>query len=300
MAKGKKATILRYDAFTMEPGKGNPAGIVLDGDGYTDAEMQQIAARVGYNETTFVQQPPEGSSGDIRFRYFTPGHEMDLCGHATVATCTALRERGLVPRTGVLQVDTRAGLLPMTLAADGRVTMQQAPARFAPFGGDRAALAELMGLTAEDLDPELPIVYGSTGIWTLLVPIRSLSAFGRMKPRGAGIPGVLTELPRASLHPFCLETADPAARMHARHFSSPYSGTVEDPVTGTASGAMGAYWLTYLEPTADRVTLTVEQGLEIGKDGKVEVQAERKQDIIEVAISGTAVYVESFDVEAGE
>jgi PhzF family phenazine biosynthesis protein len=53
---------------------------------------------------------------------------------------------------------------------------------------------------------------------------------------------VLKEMPGASVHPFCFETYDPNAHMHARHFSSPFSGTIEDPVTGTASGVMGAYW----------------------------------------------------------
>lgn len=291
---GKTVTVVRYDAFTEVPHKGNPAGIVFAADDYTEEEMQRIAAAVGFNETTFVQT---SKRGDIRFRYFTPGYEMDLCGHATIAACTALRERGLVAGAGILHVDTRAGVLPMTLRPDGRVTMQQAPVRFTPFGGDRADLAALMGLAADDLHPQLPVVYGNTGVWTLLVPIRSLAAFARMRPQNARFPEVLTELPRASLHPFCLETADPACRMHARHFSSPFSGTVEDPVTGTASGVMGAYWLAHIEPDIPSVELTVEQGLEIGKEGKVDVHASRKEDIIEVAISGTAVYVETFDVE---
>lgn len=289
----KMTRVLRYDAFTRVPGMGNPAGIVLEGDGFSDEEMLRIAAAVGFNETTFVQR---SETGDVKLRYFTPGHEMDLCGHATVATCTALAERGLLPAEGTVQVDTRAGLLPVTLSAGGRVTMRQAPPQFIPFTGDREALAAAMGIMAEDLDPELPIVYGSTGIWTLLIPIRGLAAFARMRPDNARFPGILTQRPRASLHPFTLETADPACHMHARHFSSPFSGTVEDPVTGTASGVMGAYRLTYMEPEAQAVELAVEQGLELKKDGRVDVHAVRKDGIMEVAITGTAVFVEAFQV----
>lgn len=290
----RRVTVMRYDAFTGMPGKGNPAGIVMDGDGYSDEEMLRIAAAVGYNETTFVQR---SETGDVKLRYFTPGHEMDLCGHATVAASWALAERGLAASSGVLQVDTRAGLLPVALSADGMVTMRQAAPRFIPFGGDLAELAALMGLGPEDLDPALPIVYGSTGIWTLLIPIRGLAAFSRMQPDNRRFPEVLKEQPRASLHPFTLETADPSCFMHARHFSSPFSGTVEDPVTGTASGVMGAYRLEYMEPAAMETCMTVEQGLEMGKDGKVEVRAVRKNGIMEVTITGTAVYVETFEVE---
>ena len=77
--------------------------------------------------------------------------------------------------------------------------------------------------------------------------------------------------------------------MHGRHFSSAFAGTAEDPVTGTASGVMGAYALRYLQPDAAAVDLGVEQGQEIGKDGIVGVHAAREGEIIAVQISGTAV-----------
>lgn len=84
--------------------------------------------------------------------------------------------------------------------------------------------------------------------------------------------------------------------MHARHFSSPYSGTIEDPVTGTASGVMGAYYLTYLNPEASSARFNIEQGQEIGKDGRVHVQVNRRKETMDVYISGTAVFVKEFQV----
>ncbi len=71
------------------------AGIVLEADGLTEEEMQIIAEKVGYNETTFVLS---SEVGDIRMRYFTPGFEMDLCGHGTVGTIYALREKRFIRR----------------------------------------------------------------------------------------------------------------------------------------------------------------------------------------------------------
>lgn len=104
-------------------------------------------------------------------------------------------------------------------------------------------------------------------------------------------------MPKASIHPFCLETYDNAVDMHARHFSSPYSGTVEDPVTGTASGVMGAYWAAYIDESfRSPLHLTIEQGQEINKDGRVHVQVVRHQDDVDVSITGRAVYVTTFDV----
>ncbi len=61
-----------------------------------------------------------------------------------------------------------------------------------------------------------------------------------MKPKTNLFPSILKEVPNASIHPFCLETKKQHTHIHARHFSSPYSGTIEDPATGTTSGVMGA------------------------------------------------------------
>ncbi len=105
------------------------------------------------------------------------------------------------------------------------------------------------------------------------------------------------ENPRSSVHPFGLETFKQEAMMHARHFSSPYSGTIEDAITGTASGVMGAYYLTYLDEEATNIEFIVEQGTEVHKDGQVLVNVSREQDRIDVYISGTGVYVRELHVK---
>ncbi|MNN43027.1 putative isomerase YddE [compost metagenome] len=172
--------------------------------------------------------------------------------------------------------------------------MKQDQPRFIPFQGDVSKLAQSMSLSEEDLDLSKPIVYGSTGTWTLLIPIRGLHCFSQMLPHNSMFPEILSENPKSSVHPFSFETADPNAMMHARHFSSPFSGTIEDPATGTASGVMGAYYLTYVNQGAASVEFKVEQGHEINRDGEIYVQAVRGESNIDVYISGTAVLVREF------
>jgi PhzF family phenazine biosynthesis protein len=291
-------TVYHYSSFTTQPGKGNPAGLVLDSDELTDEQMQEIARLVGFNETTFLCQ---STTADLRLRYFTPGFEMDLCGHGTIAALYTLATRNLLSsqnESTQLMVETRAGLLPMSIRVeDGRpfVRMHQATAEFRPFAGSRAELAGALGLLEDDLATELPTLYASTGTWTLLIPIRDLAAFERMNAQNERFPALLQEIPRCSLHPFCLQTYDPAARMHGRHFSSPLAGTREDPVTGTASGAMGAYYLTYVQPQ-QHIRLLVEQGYEIGRDGRVLVEAEYTATGVQVSIEGTAVYEQTMQI----
>lgn len=290
-------TVYHYDAFASTPGKGNPAGVVFGADHLSESEMQLIAHNVGFNETVFVLG---SDTADLRLRYYTPGHEINLCGHATMASLFGLKTRGMLNGKTSVVIETNVGNLPIRFEQDGetlRMEMKQDQPRFLPFNGDMDRLAASMGLRASDIDPTAPIVYGSTGTWTLLIPIRSLEAFDRMRPDSQLFPDILLENPRSSLHPFCMEAHDSSAFMHARHFSSPYSGTVEDPVTGTASGVMGAYYLTYVQPGQSHAEFTVEQGQEIGRDGRVRVKAQKTAQGMEIYIQGTAVFVRELVIQ---
>ena len=293
-----KIRVLHYDAFTDQPGKGNPAGIVLNAGGLSDEQMLAAAAAVGFNETVFITP---SSAADLRLRYFTPGQEMDLCGHATVASVFMLDEQGRVSSDKLL-IETRAGILPVSLNREtGRtqIGMQQALYQEENFEGSLSALADAVGLTEQDLDERYPVVYGSTGSWTLLLPVKHLDAFRRMKPDNRRFPEILTQKPKASIHPFCLETIHPEASMHGRHFSSPFSGTVEDPVTGTASGVMGMYYQKHIEknaPGGKPGEILVEQGQETGRDGIIRVCLPDSPTEA-VRIYGPAVFVKEFEVE---
>ena len=294
----KTVNVYHCDAFSKEPNKGNPAGVVLNGDDLTEKEMQEIAVKVGFNETAF---PLQSEVADLRIRYFTPGHETDLCGHATMASIHALKLKGLLPDKDRFTIETKAGVLPIRVDSlsddDFYITMQHATPQFVEFNGSAEQLAQSIGLDKADIDAELPIVYGSTGAWTLIVPIKTLSAFNKMKPNTEQFPSILKEMPKTSIHPFCLETYDETAHMHARHFSSPYSGTIEDAVTGTASGVMGAYYASYIDSHfEERLNLIVEQGHEIGKDGRVRVGVSKNQGSYDIEITGNAVFVKEFEV----
>ena len=218
--------VYHCDAFSNIPHMGNPAGVVLDSDNLTEEQMQTIALKVGFNETAF---PLKSDKADLRIRFFTPGHEINLCGHATMATIYALLTKGYLTNKTVFTIETKAGILPIKLNSDNGtyITMQQATPQFQQFNGSLEQLAHAMGIHLEDIDTEIPTLYGSTGTWTLLIPIKSLAAFSRMKPNNELFPSILKEMPKASIHPFCLETYDSNAHIHARHFSSPFSGQIE-------------------------------------------------------------------------
>ncbi|SMP64221.1 PhzF family phenazine biosynthesis protein [Anoxynatronum buryatiense] len=293
----KKQKVLHYDAFSSVAHKGNPAGVVLNADHLNEDSMQSIAKAVGFNETVFVVK---SDNADYRLRYFTPGHKINLCGHATIGSMYCMKSRGFIGEAvNEIKIETNVGVLPIrfeTREDNLFVTMKQDEPQFMPFQGSMDALARSMGILSDEIDGTLPIVYGSTGAWTLLVHIKSLASFREMNPNNREFPDILKEKPRTSVHPFCILNDGDQVGMHARHFSSPYSGTVEDAVTGTASGAMGAYYLTYLNKEIDNIDFIVEQGQEINKDGKVYVSVKRNHHGMDVYVSGTGVFIQELDV----
>ncbi|MDG0820191.1 PhzF family phenazine biosynthesis isomerase [Staphylococcus equorum] len=291
----KSIKVYHYDAFSKKPNKGNPAGVVLNGDDLTETEMQDVAFKVGFNETAF---PIASDRADLRIRYFSPKQEMELCGHATMATIYALKTNGWLENKTELTIETNAGVLPIRITKNEQkeihITMKQALPQFKKFEGSRYDLAKAIGIEEVDFDDELPIMYGSTGAWTLLIPIKSLDIFNKMEPNNRVFSSILNEIPNASVHPFCLESYYEEADMHGRHFSSTFSGTIEDPVTGTASGVMGAYFAKYIKKECDMpINLIVEQGQEMNKDGHMIVNVAENN---EIEITGNAVYVKEIDI----
>ncbi|MFQ3726658.1 PhzF family phenazine biosynthesis isomerase [Staphylococcus equorum] len=291
----KSIKVYHYDAFSKKPNKGNPAGVVLNGDDLTETEMQDVTFKVGFNETAF---PIASDRADLRIRYFSPKQEMELCGHATMATIYALKTNGWLENKTELTIETNVGVLPIRITKNEQkeihITMKQALPQFKKFEGSRYDLAKAIGIEEVDFDDELPIMYGSTGAWTLLIPIKSLDIFNKMEPNNKVFSSILNEIPNASVHPFCLESYYEEADMHGRHFSSTFSGTIEDPVTGTASGVMGAYFAKYIKKESDMpINLIVEQGQEMNKDGQVIVNVAENN---EIEITGNAVYVDEIDI----
>lgn len=286
-----KCTVLRVDAFTTSIGKGNPAGVVLDGDAYNTKEMQEIAKQVGFNETVFVCK---SDNATIKLRYFTPGHETPLCGHATMGAIFALYNG---KENQHLQIETGAGILPIEYKEKAQtITMMQAAPMFVDFKGDPKALCRSLNIQVSDLHPELPIQYGNTGSWTLLLPVFNAKVLDKMKPNPETFPDILKEIPKSSVHPFAI-VSEQAGTFTARHFSSPFSGTTEDSVTGTASGVMGAYSLNHIYKDEEYKKIYVAQGKHVQSEGTVTVQAIREtQGAHQISISGTACLNEEFEI----
>lgn len=281
--------VLRYTAFSDDPAGGNPAGVVLDAAGLDEAAMLKIAAELDYSETAFLTAPPEGLGGAegraFTVRYFSPKVEVPFCGHATVATAVALGER-IGP--GELVFATRAGTVPVSVTRDGdglRATLTSVEPHTEDL--DPADLAEALAALdwpAADLDPQFTprIAYAGARHLVLGAATRARLAdlaydFDRLEALMVRLDLVTAQL---------VYRAGPA-EFHVRD-PFPVGGVVEDPATGAAAAAFGAYARELGLVPADAV-LTLHQGEDMGRPGVLTVELRSGDSRVRVGGAGALI-----------
>jgi PhzF family phenazine biosynthesis protein len=275
--------ILRYAAFTTIPTGGNPAGVVLDATGATDAEMQRIATNLGYSETAFLV--PTGPY-TATVRYFAPAAEVPFCGHATIAAAVARAERFGI---GPLTLDSVVGPVSVMTTAPAHepdaieATLVSVPPTVTQIPEHVIArLLHALRLTDDDLDPELPIRVAYTGNAHPIVPVSPL-ALDTLDDDTAMLRPLMAEMGwRATV---AVVTRLVATEFEARN-PFPPGGVREDPATGSAAAALGAY-LRALEILTPPARVTVRQGRHIGRPGELIVDIPPGTGGI--AVSGRAV-----------
>lgn len=297
-ASALPAEVLRLSAFADGPGGGNPAGVVLDASSLTEAQMQGIAASVGYPETAFVVDPAvDGDGRQVRLRYFSPVAEVPFCGHATIATAVALAERRGV---GAFTVDTLAGRIVID-------TSHGAGAGAVREGGQRAVLAsftsvetairvldptvaghllQLLGLDIGDLDDRWPLREAFAGNWHPVVALRRQEVFDAFTFAPNEVRALMDQQGwSGTVTVVCRQDNDESGHLvvEARNLF-PVGAITEDPATGSAAAALGAY-LRELGVVASPARIMVRQGRHIGRPSLLTVDVPPSGG---TTVSGTA------------
>lgn len=220
------------DAFSEVAFGGNPAGVVmLDDDHFpSDEFMRLVAAELRYSETAFVQRLGET---EFRVRYFTPAAEVDLCGHATVATFSMLYQMGLVRDGAECLNHTLAGDLKVRVGE--MVMMEMATPQVLSAQVDVPRLKSIMGATAPT---HLPVQVVSTGLPDIMMPVASIEELNTLTPDMDALAQLSEELGVTGVHAFAL--SDDGNTAHVRNFG-PLYGIPEESATGTANAALTHY-----------------------------------------------------------
>lgn len=278
-----EGTLLRLAAFTTDPAGGNPAGVWI-GDVLPPAdEMQRVAAEVGYSETAFLAPDDVAIPGAYRVRYFSPLAEVPFCGHATIASGVALAGRGAPADVTFRTNDGVVGLrvVPSDEGPVATLTSVATWVQEAPTGLLTTALA-LLDWRPDELDSSLPPAVAFAGARHLIVAVRDQETLQRMAYPFDAMQALMLEHDLTTLQ--LVWRAGPT-RYHAR---DPFAvgGVVEDPATGAAAAALGAYLRERGEITAP-ATFEIVQGVEMGRPSRITVSIEPGE--AGVRVSGTAV-----------
>lgn len=302
----KEYRFIQVDVFTDTPFGGNPLAVFPEAEGLTTEEMQCLAREMNLSETTFVL-PPQVTGADFKVRIFTPAKELPFAGHPVVGTHWVLAHVGSVElREPVTQVrfELGVGVLPTDLwVSDGRVVMTQDRPTFYAILEDVTELVAGLGLPPEAIiETGLPVQVVSTGVPQMMVPVRSLAEVRSLNAGQLNI-AALNRACRAvgteCVMVFTFETERPEGTVHVRMFA-PLLGVPEDPATGSANGALGAYLVHHASagsalrravPVTELTThILSEQGAELGRPSTLHVEVDSVGDeITAIRVGGQVV-----------
>jgi PhzF family phenazine biosynthesis protein len=248
--------LLQVDAFTDQPFRGNPAAVCLLDREVDDGWMQAVAEEMNLSETAFVGQRSDrnGGSADLPLRWFTPRAEVDLCGHATLASAHALWREGDVPADAELRFATRSGVLTAS-QVDGGIQLDF-PATPAEPAEAPPGLLEALGAKA---------VQVGRSRFDYLVAVGSQEEVTELEPDSRRLLGV------AARGVIVTAAARPPFDFVSRFFA-PSVGVDEDPVTGSAHCCLSPYW-------AER----------LGRPDLVGFQASRRGGVVRTRLAGDRV-----------
>ncbi len=281
------------EVFADQPLGGNLHVVVHDADVLDDATLAAFARRMRLSETSYVQSPSEPGA-DYRHRIFTMVTEIPFAGHPSLGTAAAVaRARG--ERSAHLVQQTGAGLQPLRVDLDGTgasatVEISQNPPAHL---GDTASepLLAALGLARGDGRTELPASVISTGLPTLVLPVKDLEALQHARPDLGALSDALVAAPGSPLT--CYVVVPPGAggdgsRWRARCFTDQVGGG-EDAATGSAAGPLTAY--AHLHLGADAVE--IDQGVELGSPSRLSGRV----DGARIVVAGNVRFVGAGTIE---
>lgn len=278
--------MLRYSAFTDNPAGGNPAGVVLDARGMTEAAMLAAAAEVGYSESAFLTPRDNAREYDVRF--YSAVAEVPFCGHATIASAVALAERDGI---GKLLFHSASGPVPVGTSRDEAGGITATLTSVAPYVEEIAAgvlesALDALGWAADELDPSLPPRIAYAGVRHLVLVAGSRARLADLDYDFERLKALMLELDLTTVSLVWRERPD---TYHARD-PFPVGGVVEDPATGAAAAAFGAY-LRELGLVTPPARVTILQGEDMGRPSRLTVDI--PSDRPEIDVTGRAVPVQS-------
>jgi trans-2,3-dihydro-3-hydroxyanthranilate isomerase len=311
MMKIAREMNLSETVFVLKPDKKQSANSNQQTAKFSTNENQDLLGSKASQVSAEIESQAEHAEATVlrRLRIFTPAREIPFAGHPVVGTWNALAREGVVglPEGGNgwtrIHHEVGIGILPVDIEFKNgepvQVVMTQGKFETVDEIDDwheQAEIARALGRDREDLDESLPIQIISTGLPSLAVPIRSLADLRHCRVNAALVAEITTRIGATGCHAFSRETIEIGeSRAHARFFA-PTDNIPEDPATGSASGALGAYLVHHgvsgVESRGGKFQFVIEQGDFINRPSRINIEITGKPGSIEaVRVGGPSVIV---------
>jgi trans-2,3-dihydro-3-hydroxyanthranilate isomerase len=276
------------DVFAEKKYSGNQLAVFRGAGALSDDEMQQIAAEMGFSETTFILSD-EQRNGGFEVRIFTPKEEIPFAGHPTLGTAYIVRNEILRGNTEKAILNLKVGQIPVTFNKDGYCWMKQIEPRFGQQHKPEI-LAPVLGVDADELDERFPIQEVSTGLPFFIVPLKTITALKKAKIDRQGYFDLIKESEAKGILVFCPETHESQNDISVRVFVD-YYGIPEDPATGSGNGCLAGYLVKHRYFGKEGIDIRSEQGYEIGRPSLLLLKAEQREAGIDIAVGGKSMIV---------
>jgi len=276
------------DVFTDRACSGNQLAVVTGAKGLSSRQMQAFAREMNFAETTFVlADRPVGGGWPVRI--FTPARELPFAGHPTLGTAHVIRHALLGGRVDRVTLALEAGLTPVFVERDAERELYWMRQRYPTFGGRlaRKAVAPALGLAPADLGGQ-PIEVVSTGLPTLIVPVRTRRALERIRVDRDGLARVVAAADATAVLAFAPGAERGGHQLTARVFVDA-AGVPEDAATGSSNGCLAAWLVQHRFLDDEAIDLRVAQGMSIGRPSTLHLRAMRTSRGIEIRVGGAVV-----------
>ena len=254
--------------------------------------MQRIAKEMDFSETTFILTD-EKEDGGYDVRIFTPNTELPFAGHPTLGTAFVIQHEIIKEPVNKIILNLKAGKIPISFNySEGRLRtlwMKQ----FQPMFGrkfDAELVSKVLCLNMKDIKDDFPIQEISTGLPTVIVPLKTLDAVKRTRIDREEYFEFIRDIQAKAILIFCPETYKVEHNLNVRFFAD-YYGIPEDPATGSANGCLAAYLVKHRYFGKSKIDLQVEQGYEIGRPSLLFLKAEEKKHRISVNVGGKVAII---------
>ena len=271
------------DVFAEGKYEGNQLAVVLSGKNLTESKMQAIAKEMNFSETVFII-----SIENYEVRIFTPQAEIPFAGHPTIGAAYILKTEFIKEKVKTISLNMKIGKIAVLFKYKGddisEIWLEHKEPTFSGFFSPDV-LANVLGVNENDIDGRFKIQEVSTGVPTIIVPLKTLQAIQKVQINDAKYRDLIKNTQAKTILVFCPETINKKNDLHVRFFAG-YLGVPEDPATGSANGCLAAYLVKHEYFAKKMIEIRVEQGIEIGRPSLLMLKAEEKSGKFFVSVGG--------------